>query len=136
MCEATRELVRQFADHLESGRPEQAFRMLNADGRYILTGTTPASGVYEGVDDLFTRLAPHLSRFTGAPDIKVSDVLVDGDKAFLRASGRAAAAYGTYDQPYYGFFLHAKGDGFAEIVEFLDTVQIEVALFGRKLVSA
>jgi len=29
-----------------------------------------------------------------------------------------------------------EGDGLAEIIEYLDTVQLEVALYGKKLVPA
>lgn len=134
--EKTRALVLQFVDHLEAQRFEQAYSLLNADGRFVLTGETPASGVYEGLDDIFGRLAPKLSGFTELPKIKVSDIVVDGDKAFVRAVGVGAGAYGPYKQPYYGYFLRVEGDGLAEIVEYLDTVQLEVALYGKKLVPA
>lgn len=134
--ENTRRLANQFVDHVQNADFEKAYRLLNPDGRFVLTGQTQASGVYIGLDDIFVRLSPHLSGFTERPEIKFSDIVVDGDKAFLRAVGVGAGSYGPYKQPYYGYFLRAEGDGLGEIIEYLDPVQLEVALFGKKLVPA
>ena len=136
MSETTRALVQKFVDHVEAARFEEAYRLLNPDGRFILTGQTPVSGTYIGRDDIFNRLAPKLSGFTVRPTIKFSDVVVDGDKAFLRAVGKGEGTYSPYEQPFYGYYLRMEGDGLAEIIEYLDTVQLEVALYGKKLVPA
>ncbi len=136
MSEDARALVQLFVDYVGSGHFEDAYRLLKPHGRFILIGQTPASGVYEGVDDIFSRLAPKLSGFTQRPKITFSDIVFDGENAFLRASGRGMGTYGAYDQPYYGYFLRIEGDGLIEIVEYLDTVQLEFALYGQKLVAA
>lgn len=134
--EKTRALANKFVEYVGSARFEEAYRLLNQDGRFILTGETPASGVYVGLDDIFNRLAPVLSGFTERPEIVFSDMVVDGDKAFLRAVGSGAGTYGPYKQPYYGYFLRAEGEGLSEIIEYLDPVQLEINLFGKKLVPA
>ncbi|KAK5059841.1 hypothetical protein LTR84_009724 [Exophiala bonariae] len=134
--EATRNLAEKFVAYVESADFEKAYRLLNDDGKFIMTGQTKVSGVYNGLDDIFTRLAPQLAGFTQRPEIKVSEILVDGDKAFIRAVGVGAGQYGPYKQPYYGYFLRAEGDGLSEIVEYLDPVQLELAVFGKKLVDA
>ena len=132
--EKTRGLAKQFVDYAESADFENAYRLLNHDGRFIMTGQTEVSGVYNGLDDIFARLAPKLTGFTVRPEIKVSEILVDGDKAFIRAMGVGAGAYGPYEQPYYGYFLRAEGEGLSEIIEYLDPVQLELSVFGKKLV--
>lgn len=134
--EKTRELVDKFVEYVGSARFEDAYRLLNSAGQFVLTGQTPASGVYKGLDDIFARLAPALSVYTERPTITFSDILVDGDKAFLRASGIGAGRYGVYKQPYYGYYLRREGGGLAEIIEFFDPFQVESALFGNKLVPA
>jgi hypothetical protein len=134
--EKTRSLANKFVEYVESANFEEAYRLLNPDGRFILTGQTPASGMYIGLEDIFTRLAPALSGFTERPEIKISDVVVDKDKVFIRAVGEGVGTYGPYNQPYYGYFLRAEGEGLSEIIEYLDPVQLEVALFGKKLVPA
>lgn len=132
----TRILVEKFIEHNEAGRFEECYRMLNSDARYTLIGKTKASDTYIGPDDVFTRLAPLLSNFKERPRLKFSHILVDGDQAFLRASGKGAGLHGPYEQPFYGFYFRVEGDGFAEMVEFLDPVQLETSLFGKKLVDA
>lgn len=134
--EKTRSLANKFVEYVESANFEEAYRLLNQDGRFILTGQTAASGIYIGLDDIFTRLAPALTGFTERPEIKVSDVVVDKDKAFIRAIGVGEGTYGPYKQPYYGYFLRAEGEGLSEVIEYLDPVQLEVAVFGKKLVPA
>jgi len=111
--------------------------MLNPDSSYTLIGQTKISGTYHGPDDVFKRLAPLLSHFKVRPQMKFSEVLVDGDRAFLRASSTGGVGtYGPYEQPYYGFYLRVEGEGFAELVEYLDPTQLDVFLFGKKLVDA
>jgi hypothetical protein len=134
--ERTQALAKQFVEYVETQEFEKAYRLLNSNGRFILTGQTKASGVYNGLDDIFARLAPALAGFTERPKIKVSDMVVDGDKVFIRAVGVGAGAFGPYEQPYYGYFLRAEGEGLAEIIEYLDPVQLEVAVFGKRLVDA
>lgn len=134
--EKTRALAEKFIAFAESAEFEKAYRLLNDDGKFIMTGQTQCSGVYNGLDDIFARLAPQLAGFTERPQIKASEILVDGDKAFIRAVGTGAGKYGPYKQPYYGYFLRAKGEGLSEIIEYLDPVQLELAVFGKKLVDA
>ena len=124
---------KHFLDHC--ARKPGVYRMLNADARYTLIGKTKASGIYIGPDDVFARLAPLLSNFTERPQMKFSHILVDGDQAFLRASGKGDGLYGPYEQPFYGFYFRVKGEGFAEMIEYLDPVQLEISLFGKKLVE-
>lgn len=135
-AEKTRALADRFVEYVSTARFEDAYRLLNQDGQFVLTGQTPASGVYKGLDDIFARLAPALSGYTERPKIVFSDILVDGDKAFLRASGIGKATYGVYEQPYYSYYLRAEGDGLSEIIEFFDPFQIEAAFYGKKLVTA
>lgn len=135
MSERTRSLVDRFIEHNQAGRFEDCYRMLNPDSRYVLIGATPASGIYHGPADVFSRLAPLLSNFTERPAMRFSHILIDGDQAFLRASGEGHGRHGPYAQPYYGFYFRVEGDGFAELVEYLDPVQLELALFGKRLVG-
>jgi ketosteroid isomerase-like protein len=132
----TRRLVERFIELDEAGQFEDCYRMLNPDARYTIIGETAISGTYHGPDDVFERLAPLLVNFTARPQMKFSEVMIDGNRAFLRASSTGGEGkYGPYAQPHYGFYLRVDGEGFAELVEFLDPVQLEVSLFGKKLVD-
>jgi len=68
------------------------------------------------------------------PTITFSHVMVDGDQAFLRASGQGVGRYGPYSQPYYGYWFRAVDDGYADIIEFNDPTEMETQLFGKMLV--
>lgn len=133
----TRALVERFIELDTAERFEDCYRMLNPDGRFIFIGECAASGVYHGPDDLLARLAPLLGNYKVRPKMEFSEIMIDGNRAFLRASSTGGEGlHGPYAQPYYGFYLRVEGDGFSEIVEFLDPVQLEVSLFGKKLVDA
>lgn len=132
--EQTRVLVDKFVEYVSTARFEDAYRLLNQDGVFVLTGQTPASGIYKGLDDIFGRLQPVLSHYLERPTIQFTAVLVDGDKAFCRASGVGQATHGVYKQPYYGYYLRAEGEGLGEIIEFFDPFQIEKCFYGQKLV--
>lgn len=136
MSEKTRQLVQHFVDSVVAQRYEDVYARLNPDGKFIMIGQTPASGVFFSREDVFDRLAPLLANYKERPTISFSHILVDGDQAFLRASGKGVGKYGPYEQPYYGYYFRVEGDGYAEIIEYLDTVQLEVALFGKTLVPA
>lgn len=137
MSEHTRALVRQFIDRMERNKAADAFGMLNPDGRITIIGKTEVSGTFTGPEALFA----HLSRFESAvktwPEYRFSAaVVVDGDQAFLRASGGGEGLYGAYEQPHYGYYMRVEGEGFAEIIEYMDPTQLELAFLGRKLVPA
>lgn len=134
--EKTRALIEKFIEHNQAGRFEECYRMLNPDARYTLIGKTRASGTYIGPDDVFARLAPLLSNFTERPRMQFSHILVDGNQAFLRASGEGCGLYGRYEQPFYGFYFRVENGGFAEMIEYLDPLQLEISLFGKELVDA
>ncbi|GAY22558.1 MULTISPECIES: nuclear transport factor 2 family protein [Sphingobium] len=133
----TRALVDRFIERDVAGDFEACYRMLNADAVYTLIGESPVSGTYYGPDDTMERLAPLLVHFTVRPQMTFSEIMIDGYRAFLRASSTGGAGkYGPYAQPFYGFYLRVEGEGFAELVEFLDPLQLDVALFGKRLVDA
>jgi ketosteroid isomerase-like protein len=132
----TRKVIETFIAHVEAGRFVEAFSMLNEDGTYTVIGATPASGTYRGRADLFTRLLPLLGTFPTPPTLKFGEIVADGDKGAFRASGAGVGPTGPYNQPYYIWYVRVQDGGFAEMIEFLDTVALETAGFGKKLVAA
>ncbi len=136
MSEKTREIIQKFISHIETMQFAEAFSLLNDDGKYIVIGKTPVSGTYHGRKDLFERLLPALGSFTTPPKVKFADVAVDGNQGMLRASGAGVGPTGAYDQPYYVWAVRVEGEGFSEMIEFMDTVQLETALFGKVLADA
>jgi uncharacterized protein len=132
----TRSVVQRFVDHFVAGRIVEGLSVLNEDGLYTIIGTTPASGVYRGRQDLLDRLLPSLQSFVAPPVFTVSEIIVEKDRGVVLASSNGQGQYGPYRQPHYAFVTRVVGDGFAEVVEFNDTVAIETALYGRQFTNA
>jgi hypothetical protein len=128
--------AKKFIEYIEDIKFLDAFGMIAEEGRYIVIGTTKASRVYRGRKDVFDNLIPLLSTFKEPPKLKFQEPIVDGERVVLLASGGGIGPTGPYDQPYYAFATRIKGSEFLEIVEFADTVMLETAIFGRKLVPA
>lgn len=131
MSSTTRGIIQKFMDHITACEFVEAFGLLNKDGKYIVIGKTPASGVYHGPEDIYARLLPVLAAFPTPPQLTFGDVVVEGDKGMIRAAGTGVGPTGNYDQPYYVWSVRVEGDGFAEMIEFLDTAELEAAAFGK-----
>lgn len=133
---STREVAQTFMDRISAVQFIEAFSMLAEDGKYIVIGNTPASGIYHGRSDLLERLIPVLSGFAEPPVLQWRDLIVEGDRAVLLGSGSGQGPTGPYDQPHYAFVTRVRGNEFVEIVEFMDTAMLESAVFGRTMVAA
>ena len=101
MSSTTRGIIQKFIDHITACEFVEAFGLLNKDGKYIVIGKTPASGVYHGPEDIYARLLPVLAAFPTPPQLTFGDVVVEGDKGMIRAAGTGVGPTGNYDQPYY-----------------------------------
>jgi ketosteroid isomerase-like protein len=132
----TRELAEKLARAFEELRFIDGFNMLAEEGTYTVIGTTKVSGIYHGRSDVLIRLVPVLATFTSPPALKFSNIVVDGDRAVLLASGAGNGPTGPYHQPYYAFSIRVAKDEIVEIVEFMDTTMLDTAVFGKKIVDA
>jgi len=111
--------------------------MIGYRGSFILIGNTPVSGVFVGWDQFMERMGGVWEELPAPSTTRFSEVIVDGDRVVMLASGEGYALKGRqYTQPYYAFVARVQGDGFSELIEFCDTVEIEKSYFGKKLVPA
>ncbi len=132
----TRAVAKRFADRIAALDFLGAFGMVADDGVYTVIGTTAASGVYHGSQDIIGRLVPVLAGFKTPPVLTFEEPIVDGDRVVLVAGGGGEGPTGPYDQPHYAFVMRVRGEAFVEITEFMDTGALETGVFGRKLVEA
>lgn len=131
-----RATAKLFAERISKMEFPAAFSLVADDGVYTVIGTTKASGDYHGSKDLLGRLVPLLSDFVDPPALRFEEPIVEGDRAVLLASGAGTGPTGPYNQPHYAFVMRVRGDEIVEIIEFMDTGQLETGIFGRKLVDA
>ena len=135
--ENSRRVAQKFIDLLEAKKVEEAYGLIGKTGRFILIGTTPISGVFNGWDEFINHMGPVLAELPDPTQMSFSEIIVEGDRAVMLASSKGKALGGRdYSQPYYAFVARVEGDGFSELIEYADTALIEHAYFNKKLVPA
>lgn len=131
---STRETAQKYIDLLAAMKFVDAFEMLAPKGKYSIIGKTPLSRTYSR-DELLNVLVPGLSVFKQPPTLTFSDLIVDGNRAVALASGHGIGPTGLpYDQPNYAMVLRIENGAITEVVEFMDTVEVETQVFGRTFV--
>ena len=131
----TREIAQRYIDFIAELKFSEAFGMLAPDAKYRIIGKTPFSKTYSKAD-LLNVLVPGLAQFKQPPTLTFQELIVEGIRAVALASGHGIGPTGLpYDQPHYAMVLRIE-DGFVtEVVEFLDTVEIETQIIGRRFVG-
>jgi hypothetical protein len=64
--------------------------------------------------------------------VEIIELIAEGDKVVARAQGTVKGLYGPYNNTYCYVFT-VRGGQIVEDIEYLDTLLIERALYGRKL---
>lgn len=132
----TREVINEYMGHLCAARFAEAFALFAPDAVYTITGRTKISGSYRGLETINAELGAIIgSYFKSLPSFTVLDTLVDGDRAAVMVTGTAEGVHGAYDQNYV-FVFRVKDGRIVEKIENLDSLPIETALLGRRLVDA
>ena len=131
-----REVAEEFARRLEQGDLGHAFELMNEQGTYTIIGTTPLSKTTKGRAAIMAAVTPAAGAHEFLPTLHFPDVIVEGDRAVILGSGHGKGVTGPYHQPYYCFVTRVRDGGFDDMIEFADTVMVETAFFGKKLVDA
>jgi ketosteroid isomerase-like protein len=135
IVKSTRDVAQEYIDLLAGLRFAEAFEMLAPDAGYRIIGKTPLSNTFSKAD-LQKILVPALSKFKQPPTLTFHELIVDGNRAVALASGHGIGPTGLpYDQPHYAMVLRIEGGLITDVVEFMDTVEVETQIIGRKLVA-
>ena len=130
-----RRTAQRWADLLTVGKAGEALGLLAENVRYEMIGKTPISGVFNGLADFMHRLVPVIAAFPVPPVVRCTTVIADGDRAVVLGSGRGEGPHGPYIQDHYAWVMRVENDRIVEMTEFVDTVELEQAAFGRRLVG-
>ena len=135
MTETTRQVAQRYADSLCAGKFAEAFDLLSDNASYRIIGTTPLSSEMTGRQTIKEVLVGALGSFQKPLKLKFGELIVEGSRAVVLASGEGAGPTGLpYAQPHYAMVLGIENGQIHSVVEFMDTVAVEVALVGKKLV--
>ncbi len=132
---STRETVQKYIDFIAALKFAEAFEMLASDAKHRIVGKTPLSKTYSRAD-LLNVLVPALAEFKQPPTLTFEELIVEGNRAVALASGHGISPAGLpYNQPHYAMILRIESGAITDIVEFMDTVEIETQIIGRKFVA-
>jgi len=135
--ENTRQVIQRFMDNIAAMKFVEGFSVIAEDGSWTIIGKTNASRTYRGRKAIFEELVPMLAGFKAPPQVKFAEPIVEGDRAVMLGAGTGIGPSGTpYEQPYYAWVTRVRGNEIVEIIEFLDTAELDIVGFGKKLVSA
>jgi ketosteroid isomerase-like protein len=133
----TREVAQRYMDLLCAQKFDEAFELIAEKGTYTLIGTTPLSRTFQGRAEVKATLVPALATFRVPPKLTLREIIVDGNRAVSLASGEGVGPTGLpYSQPHYAMVMSIENGQIQSVVEFMDTVAVETALVGNKLVPA
>lgn len=130
------ETVRRFFERMDAD-PESALAMLAPDAVWTTTGTTPLSGTYRGAAALVEGLLTPFAELAEGYKLVIDEVFGEGERVAALAHGEGGETRtGVPYRNHYAFFLRVRGDRITEVVEYMDTVMVETALYGRELTPA
>lgn len=133
----TRAVAQRYMELLCAQKFSEAFDLLADDADYRIIGTTDVSAPMKGRETVKSTLVPALASFQKPPKLTLKELIVDGNRAVALASGSGVGPTGLpYEQPHYAMVLRIENGRVRDVVEFADTVAVEVALAGKKLVPA
>ncbi|MCP3730273.1 nuclear transport factor 2 family protein [Sphingomonas sp. MG17] len=131
---STREVIERYWTLLVEGNFPAALELFAEEGSYTVSGKTPISKKYAPKAALFTEFMEAVGPLfaNGLPRFTTTDIVVEGDRGVIIATGLCKGGYGTYDQTFCFHITVANGE-ITKLVEYADTLQIETALMGGTL---
>lgn len=130
----SREIAVAFFDKLCSGDFPGGFNSMSDDATWSIIGTTAMSKTFTKAS-MLSDLVPMLSTFREPVAMGVDEIIAEGDRAVVLAHVEGVGPYAPYKQATYCFVLRTGGGKVREIVEYLDTVAVEEAICGRRIVD-
>ena len=132
---SNKEIVQQWFDCIARDDAAGATALFAEDIVYHLKGSTPVSGSYHGmksiVNDFFT---PWRKQIDGKLVVTVDELIGEGERVVALGRGAALTIHGLPYNNEYAFVFRVRNGLITEVSEYLDTVLVETAAYGRRLV--
>ncbi len=136
--ESNKQVIRDFFERLTGGDMEGAMALCHDDVAWTIIGDTPVSKTFHGPGGVEGDLMGEVFKVVDADAglrVDIIEMIAEGDKVVCRAQGTITGNHGPYNNTYCHVFTVRDGK-IAEDMEYLDTVLIEHALYGKKLTAA
>jgi uncharacterized protein len=118
--------VRELFSHLETGEADRFFAQVADDVDWTVMGTHPLAGHYDSkadfIEHTFTRLNKLLD---GGVALKVTGVLVSGDRAAVEMRSLSKAKSGKPFDNTYCWVIRLDGDIIVEVRAYVDSALVQ-----------
>lgn len=135
--ESNKQVIRDFFAALSNGNSIRLRELMHSDIAWTLIGNTPLSKTYRGhagvEQGLLAAVGKVIDTRAGV-GLAIIEMIGEGDKVVCRAQGTVTGKHGPYNNTYCHVFTVREGQ-IVEDIEYLDTLLIERALYGRKFVD-
>ncbi len=130
-----KQVIRDFFAALSSGDMPRVRALLDPKVAWTIIGDTPVSQTFHGIDgfengligNVFKQIKPE-----AGVHVEILELIAEDDKVVVRAQGTIQGLFEPYNNTYCHVFTLRDGRIVADI-EYLDTLLIERALYGRQL---
>ena len=127
-----KDIVRKFWEGMNNGDLDSQLALLAEDVVFAMTGTTAVSGSHRGVDGVRAHLERFGSLIQPGPLMIVVELVGEGDTVVCLSQGVMRSRAGREYNNRYAFVFKFDGRKISSITEYLDTVLVETALFGKE----
>jgi hypothetical protein len=126
-----KQLIQNMFAELSKGNTNAFLDNMADNVRFTLIGTTKYSGVYNGKQELVSKLlGPLTAQLEGGIALTPENFIAEGDYVAMQARGKATTKTGkSYNNTYCQVFRIASGK-VQEITEYLDT-ELVTSAFGK-----
>ena len=123
--------VREFWGAMNNGDLDAQLALCSEEVVFNVSGTTGASGLNEGKPAVRHHLQNFATLVQADAGMEVRELIAEGDIVVYLSEGTMQARTGMAYNNSYGFVFRFHDSLIFSVTEFLDTVLVETALFGK-----
>lgn len=125
-----KEFVRHMYEEVSKGNHQAFSDAVTDDFTFIVIGTTPFSGTYRGIQEVFEKsIGPVMSNFKTQPRLVVDRIIAEGDYVVVidHGEGGITKEGKDYNNTYCNVIRMEDGK-IAEVIEYCDTALVNAVL--------
>ena len=134
--EQNKEIISRYFASMNGAEGSDMFADIDTDNfRYIIAGHSRMAGVFDDMDKLMPLFMEFSENFTSMK-MNLLELIAEKDTVVAKVKGDCLLKNG---KPYcndYVFIFHLKDGKIVELTEYCDSLLIEQAVFGNKLMPA
>jgi len=131
--EEMKDVAKKFWGGMNKGDLESQLALCSDDVVFTVSGTTAVSGSNVGIEQVRAHFEHFGSLIEPSPLMEIRQLIAEGDTVVCLSEGTMRARTGRPYNNRYAFVFQFKEGKIASVTEYLDTVLVETALFGKDI---